>query len=298
MKYEEFVENIRSRTEEKCGPEYQVRVTEALKNNSVKLRGLAILKEGSNITPTIYLEDYYTDYCDGDSIDEIVERILDVYRKNRCPDGMDLALFGDFEKAKERIVFRVISYDRNEELLSRVPHRRFLDLAVIYCISLGETACGYATVTIYHEHLASWGETEETLWEIAKENTPRILEPQIVSLAELVREMTGMEQPELSCTEEPLMYVLTNKRRINGAACMLYGKTIRDFASSLRENLYILPSSIHEVILLAANGETDPERLAEMVREVNETQVGEQDILSDRLYYYSYRTGEMTLAVS
>lgn len=299
MDYKTFADEVKDRVAEYCGPEYKVTLTQALKNNSVKLTGIAILKKGSKITPTIYLEDFYTDYCDGMDMEEIVRQIVRIYDTNRCPQNLDLEMFEDFEKVKDRIVYRIVNYEKNQELLEKAPHRRFLDLAVIYSISLGEIPGLCASVTVYQQYLARWGVTEEELWEAARMNTPRISEAQIVSMGELLKDMNGVDDEDVLDLKEagPPMYVLTNKRRVNGAACLLYEKVVGDFARKIKKNFFILPSSIHEVILLAEESGYDPKSLRAMVREVNETQVGEQEILSDSLYYYSYENEEMSIAV-
>ena len=298
MKFEDFVQEVKERTARLCGPEYDVTLSRTLKNNSVKLTGLAILQKGSNITPTIYLEDFFTDFCDGMEMDEVIRRIIRAYEANRCPNDLDVSMFGDIEKVRDRIVYRVVNFEKNSELLQKVPHRRFLDLAVIYSISLGEIGAGYASVTVYHEHMAGWGMTEKDLWALAGTNTPRISGAKIVAMEDLIREMTGGQVPDQAMPRAgaPAMYVLTNERRINGAACLLYDRIIRDFAGLKKKDFYILPSSVHEVILLPAEEGLEPECLRRMVREVNETQVEEQEILSDSLYYYSCRDDELSIA--
>ena len=141
-----------------------------------------------------------------------------------------------------------------------------------------------ATVTIKNEHAKKWGVTEEDLWESAKKNSPEIAGPQILSLFELIGEMTGCDVPE---EEDVQMYVLTNKRRLNGASCILYDHVLKEFSCTLGKDVYIIPSSIHEVILFPVDAQADTDRLQEIINEVNCTQVSEQEILSGRLYRYS-----------
>ncbi len=295
MKFEVFTEAVKERVSSLCGPEYKVKLTETLKNNSVRLTGIMIIEPDTNITPTIYLEDFYTDYCDGTSIESIADRILTVYERNRCVGDVDVSLFGDFDKICERIIYRLVNYEKNAELLDKVPHRRFLDLAVIYSVALGETKVGYASVTVYNEHLSGWGQSEEDLWEYARRNTPRILEPELKPMTEMLSGIMGIECPVEAEQPEgaPVLYVLTNKRHVSGAACMLYDSLIGDFAKQKGKDLYILPSSVHELILFDADESFDPEQLTEMIREVNETQVGEQEILSYRLYRCFRETGRI-----
>ena len=284
MEFDQFTETVKDRLSDIFGPDFKIEVTKVLKNNSVKLTGIMILHKESTVCPTIYMEDYYTDFCDGRSLEEIVNDILRVYDRKRSVESMDLNILGSFERSKSRIIFKIVNYEKNLELLRGVPHRRFLDLAVIYVVVLDIQGDVNATVTIKNEHAKKWGVTEEDLWESAKKNSPEIAGPQILSLFELIGEMTGCDVPE---EEDVQMYVLTNKRRLNGASCILYDHVLKEFSCTLGKDVYIIPSSIHEVILFPVDAQADTDRLQEIINEVNCTQVSEQEILSGRLYRYS-----------
>jgi len=276
----------RDRLREIFGPDFRIEVTKVLKNNSVKLSGIAILHKECNVTPTIYLEDYYTDYCDGMDIEEIVNGILRTYNRNRNVEGVDLDILKTFQRAKDNIVFKIINYDKNLELLSEAPHRRFLDLAVVYTVLLKTDSDVNASVTIKNEHMKSWGVCEDDLYQVSKVNSPRIAGPEILSLFEMVGQITGVS-PDPGLEEDNRMYVLTNKRRLNGASCILYDNVLSEFSRDLGKDLFIIPSSIHEVILFPADAGADTDRLTEIINEVNCTQVSKQEVLSGRLYRYS-----------
>ena len=82
------------------------------------------------------------------------------------------------------------------------------------------------------------------------------------------------------------MYVLTNKQKMNGASCILYEHILNDFANQKNKDIYILPSSVHEVILVPVAEDIDRTELSRMVRDVNRNELEEGDVLSDRVYYY------------
>ncbi|MBQ7463446.1 MAG: hypothetical protein IJS86_01155 [Lachnospiraceae bacterium] len=289
MDYNVFCEEVKDRVRDICGEDFNVSVRDTLKNNSVILKGLVIMGKESNVAPSIYLEEFYTDHCDGRDMDDIVNDILKLYAKNRDCGNLDVNLFNNFEEIRSRITYKLINYESNLSLLQTLPHRRFLDLAVVYLVVLGETPRGQATVTIHTEHMENWGTTEEELWKLAADNAPRLSKPEIMSLCDLVKDMMG-QMPDMMDEGIPAdagMYVLTNTSRINGVACMLYDDVVSGFAGGLGKDLYIIPSSIHEVIMMPADGYTDVDRMIDIIKEVNSTQVGEEEILSYRLYRYS-----------
>ena len=132
MSYEEFLQVIPGLLQRRLGPEARVSVHTVYKNNNLKKEMLCILEEGSNVSPTIYLHPFYEAFERGMEVDEILEEILEEYRRNRCGLYLDVDEFQQFDRVSSRIVYKLINYERNEEMLSTVPHRRFLDLAVVY----------------------------------------------------------------------------------------------------------------------------------------------------------------------
>ena len=82
------------------------------------------------------------------------------------------------------------------------------------------------------------------------------------------------------------LYLLTNQMGYNGAAAILYEGVLKNFAEEVGKDLILLPSSIHEVLLLPDNGDSDYEALSALVREVNEAQVRREEWLSDHVYRY------------
>ena len=283
MKYDDFTELIRSELSSVCGPEFSVSVYEALKNNSVVHKGVSIKEQNSNIAPTIYMEEYYTDYCDGKDIQEIINEILRVYSDNRLGPDMDTELFRDFSWVKDRIFFKLINAKKNMELLQRVPSFNYLDLAGVYGVYMGSYRDSFSSVMISNEHIKLWGVREDEIMDIALRNTPDILPYAVWSMKDLLAEM-GVEPPDHS--GDIPMYIISNKERVNGAAAVMYRGILKKMAGNLASDLYILPSSVHEMIIVPADDSMSPEYLAEMITEVNDTQVSREEILSYSLYRY------------
>ena len=249
------------------------------KNNGVFLDALIIREPGINISPTIYLEDYYSLYKEGATLDEICHIVCDVFLEVRLNHPVDPRFFTDFEEAKKHMVYQLINYDKNRERLSDIPHIRYLDLAIVFCCMLRLENGESATIQIRNEHLDLWQTNLETVKKQAFCNTPRLLPAYIQPIADAIRDL--MESNESLCRLLPLLekdatpplYVLTNETQICGAACMLYPTLLAEFSDSIKKDLYILPSSIHEVLLLPTDARCADAELCALVRSVNSEQL-------------------------
>ena len=270
-------------------------ITEVTKNNGVVLKGLALKEDDSSISPTVYLERYYDAYEGGRSIESIGEEIIEVYHKGNLGEFFDVTDFLDFEKAKKRIVYKLVNYEKNKVLLKQIPHKPFLDMAVVYYYLLENEQLDNATILIYNNHLESWNTTAKEIDEIAALNTPLLLKEDLHSITEVLyqimkkrNEEEAAKLLELENEEEgdPVMYVLSNRNKIFGAAAILYSGVLKAFSDKLKKDLFILPSSVHEVILIPKDETMEWEKLQEMVQEVNSTQVEDVEILSDSVYCY------------
>ena len=284
MEYYEFIEAVKEKLQDICGDEFVIEAAQTMKNNSVMFRGISIREKDSKIAPTIYLEDLYTDHCDGRDFEEIVNEVLRIYSVSRKGPDFDAGLFSDFSWVRDRIFCKLINCRANAGLLSEVPHYRFLDLAVIYCVLADDNDGTISSITIKNDHLKLWETDEEEIRKCAIRNTPVLLPASIVSIGQILNDMVGAD-PVYS--DSIPMYVLTNKNRSNGATAMLYNDVIGDFADNIHSDLYIIPSSVHELILVPDTDEMDPDVLSGMIAEVNDTQLAPEELLSYSLYRYS-----------
>ncbi len=298
MQYKEFVTSICHMIQERLGPDITVRLQDILKNNDTHLDGLTILSDGCNLSPTIYLNSYFPQYRDGRSLSDICGEIETIYRENRPGGSVDLSFFTDYDKVKSRIIFRLINYERNRSLLKSLPHCRILDLAIVFCCLVDSRATASATILIHNHHLNYWKISTADLYALARENTPELLPHELKDMKELLTELFGEEVlPPASESQNPPapMYVLSNRYRLNGSICILYPDVLKEFAGCIGSDFYILPSSVHEVLLLPAAGDHSRDELAGMVQTVNQGQLSGAEILSDHVYYYSRKTGEITM---
>lgn len=285
---EEFYKNVAEEVAKNLGDEVVVEVSEVTKVN-LSLDGLIIRRRGEAIAPTIYLNQYFNRFTDGMEMDEIVEDIILVY-KNNLPDNLADVFrvedFYDFDTVKEKVVLKVINTEKNLDLLETVPNLSMegLGLSVVFYVSLmtGEQSAG---ILIKNEHLKLWNKDVSDLIILAEENTNRMHSYIVKGLNEIMAEM--MELPVDEISDVPELYVLTDENKTFGASQLYLKDKISEFAVLHDCDVYILPSSVHELLLLPANFQgIEPDYLKEMVMQVNATEVSESDFLYDGAFKY------------
>lgn len=309
---QEFCQKLHREISGKLGDTVTVELKEIIKNNGVRFHGLVFSGEDGNIAPTIYLEGYYPEYRNGKALSEIREEILQLYEGVRNRQQIDIQFFENYDAVQTGICFKLINRARNEELLKRVPSIPYLDLSIVFFYYYRNELLGDGTILIHNSHMKAWGVTVTELYERALYNTERLFAPELLRMEQLLRgellegrqlqeeiqlqeekhqtQRTGMWEAEKEIEENVAesMLVLTNGQRQYGAASILYTQYLQLLSAKLNRNLFILPSSVHEVILLPDCG-LEREPLKRMVEEVNETQVAAEEVLSDSVYYYDQK---------
>ncbi len=266
-------------------PEVEIDVQEIQKNNGVILHGM-IFKEKVNISPTIYMNSFFEDFKSGHCIDDITETIIKIYNDSKAATSIDIALFTEYENVKEKIICCLVSRDKNKQLLTDVPHVDVLNLSVIFRILVEENECGRATILVHNQQFMQWGVDMSALYQVAKNNTLRLFGVELKRIDEALSEMLESDVSLENIGMEVPMYVLTNRCKWNGASNLLYGDILKEFSDKIESSFYILPSSIHELILLPSTGNINREEIEEMVKEINMVQVAPDEVLSDSVYYY------------
>lgn len=290
MEYKEFVEYIKMNAGYIAGEGGNITINHVIKNNGCEMDGLVIMEKGKDIAPTIYLDSFYELYTNGENIKSIIRQIELIYEQNKNNVTFDVNILKHFDTIKDKIVYKVVNYRSNEKLLEQVPHKRILDLAVVFYCLLDNEYGRSATALIYNNNLKNWNVNIDDVYKAALKNTPDLLHSKISSMAALF-EKCGVnvdgEEVDLKDYVPSDMYVLTNESKLNGAACILYENVLYDFAQKLGADLYILPSSVHEVILLPKLSMFEKDELVNMVKEVNTEGVAADEVLSDHVYEYN-----------
>ncbi|WP_155831450.1 DUF5688 family protein [Butyrivibrio sp. LC3010] len=267
-----------------------VELKEVVKNNDQRLTGIVVKKEDSNIAPNIYLEGFFRDHENGKAFEDVMRDIA-ALRVEHEISNIDVSYITDYEACRGKVVPRLVNADMNEELLSERPHRIIEDLAVIYALDMNEGM----SIPISEQMMGAWGMDEEKLHTDAIENLPRILPAKLSSIGEVLRAMMPLDEfSEMRAEMFPVddtFYVLSNKRNVYGAAALLDKNMMNEIIEKLGEGFFILPSSVHEVLIIPDKNCIQVKDLKNMVREVNATTVSEEDKLSDSIYRYSAENG-------
>lgn len=290
--YEDFkdlvVEAVASRIEGR------VALQVITKNNGLKLDGLTIMTENTNISPTIYLNYYFEEYIKH-GLEAVVDKIMEQYEQNKSEAPIDLSFFTEVEKVRNKIKMKLVNYEKNEELLEKVPHIKYLDLAIIFYVEVeNKQNEGLATIQIYNHHLSFWDLREEELFELAKKNMENdfVIESIFRTLFDDADDnFRSMVQVVESYFK---MHIVTNKVHMYGAIGILQSELLNEFMErNESEKLIIIPSSVHEALLIPCDEETELPALNEMIREVNDMQLLPEEILSYSAYIYDGETIEM-----
>ena len=297
MEYQDFLKQVKDSVQKRTGGGSSVRLASVLKNNRNCVDAMSILNGGGNVSPAIYMEPYYQQYLDGNSIEEVAEHIVEFHSRHAREGRYDLSFYTDFLQVRKRVVCRLVNYAKNRELLKQVPHRRFLDLAVVYYYKMEDHTFGDAGILVKNEHMEMWDADLEELDDAAMSNTARLMPYECMCIADMLSELTGIRIGE--CDEAQLpMYVLTNTEKSFGAATILYPTILEALGERFGRDFFVLPSSVHECMLVPASEEFEPEKLREIVCEINEECVAEEEVLGDTVYRYYREKGELRAVAS
>lgn len=281
MNLKAFEELVKENVSIKLGSRYEVTINKITKNNDTILSGLTIRQGDLNISPTIYLNEYYEGYENGQyTLSSIVNHIIETYKKNKTDKSVDMKFFLDFDSVRPFIVHRIINTERNKDFLKDVPHVEFLDLSIVFMVIINGYVNynnGLASITVTNSHCKIWEVGIDELVFTARQNTPRLMPATLKTMDEILMKAKAYGSN---------MMVVSNNYGLYGASAMLDKNYLRDLSDAFGDNYYILPSSIHELIVLVDDFGMHSEELKEMVRTINATMVDPEEVLSDSVYYF------------
>ena len=304
MNFNEFVNEVKDNIKRFLPEAYEnaeVSVMDYQKLNTT-YKGLMVKKEDETITPTINMDQLYKAYQNqpGVTMESVCRRIADVVME--APIQVNLKSIMDYDIAKDNLFIRVSSAETNKDMLANVPHQLKEDLAITYHVAVSMDEEGLSSMLIKNDLLKQYGITAEQLHEDAMKSSPRVMAPEVSSIGALIDEMyqknilmlTPDEREMLQETlqessEMPTFFVVTNTERIDGAGVIFYPEFMDNMGELLGNDFFILPSSIHEMLILPDDGQVDAEMLKEMVKEVNATQVAPEERLTDEVYHYDMK---------
>ena len=273
------------------------------KNNGVVFSGIIIRDNSSNVAPHICTDGLYYEYQNGDKdMDGVIDSVLEVYEKMKPEKCFHVSEILDYSKARSRLNGRLVNTEKNSGALTELPHRDFFDLSLTYFVDVtrdGDEGC--ASIQVTNAHMEKWDVTEDDLYKQFKEsmeqNDRSRMQPVMDALAEAAN--CPPEETRALCGNMGIapVYVLSNARKLNGAVEMLNKKAMEKAAETIGDDFYILPSSIHETILVPVRGNEDgADKLAEMVACINSSEVPDTEVLSNHVYRYRRQSRKIELA--
>ena len=258
-----------------------------------------ICSEGDPISPLIYLEEFYEIFRKGAPMDVIADRLTELFQEKRDAASFNVQDFMDRDTVRDHVVCRLVNREKNAGLLEDIPHRSFLNLEIVYyyqnfgaSVTAGERDSG--SVLIRKEFMRLWDLDEETLDRCARENMPVLCPSRFCSMQETMEELLGTRMPEQE--EELPLYVLSTASRNYGAYWITDREVMGRIAEQLGGDFFVLPSSVHECLILPADEGVDERYLLKMVREINADQVSPEELLADTVYRFRQKTRDLYVA--
>lgn len=273
--------------------EADIQVHKVTKQNDVILTGIIVKKKGEDISPTIYVNDFYEAIIEGEiTYREVMERISNTALS--CGKGFNpnavLTKLKEALKDKDLILrnikLRLLKKDENEAFLADKPHGDFLDMAYCYILNvsdLGISMDGNGVIAITNQILENIGlENNERLYEKAVKNLNDDFDP--VSIDGIV-EQAGFDLKGQSSNG----IIISNKRRYFGASLLMSSK-MREMLRWNQTDCIIIPSSVHEMMILPTTRESKDAEIAylnSLVKEINASDaLSPEDVLENHVYFY------------
>lgn len=267
-------------------PDYDVYEEQVEKLQNRSYNGLVVKKKDSNIGLILNIDDYYRQMESGRTFDEVMCGISDMINNEYVPaEDISMDIFGDYQTLKEKIVLQMVPAEGNEEVLLNIPHKTIDDLVIVYRVMLGQDENGETSILVTNENLKNFGITAEELMvdagEVCERNYPLTVRSMESVLTNFPREMmSGIK-----------LWVVGNEVGKYGAAVISYSNAFERIAEEVGSGYYIIPSSAHELLVLADSTEIKAEEIDRIVSVVNSSEVCPEDRLTDHSYHYDNRSG-------
>ncbi len=293
---EQFVEDLKERLEA-GGEKFSVDLNAVQKMNQ-NYEAVTVKPEDAIIGVNLNMNEIYERYDRGMSYDTLVSEVAE--KADRAlhdrPD-FNLDELQDYDQMKEKLSMEVVSAERNADLLEKVPHKNMEDMAVVYRFVLDSDSDGRGSILVTNQLMDNYGITAEQLHADALQYAPVMRPAVIQTMAETLLEMMGPEAKDMIpvLPDDPL-FVATVPDKIQGAGVLAYQDFMEQAAERVGGDFFILPSSIHEILLVRDDGTFDINHLEDMVKQVNETEVAPEDLLTDSVYHYDSKEKIFELA--
>ena len=281
----------------------ELKIMQVIKTNGTK-DGLNVYQPDSNVAPTLYVDDLYEQFKETEDFEGVLKSAAEKY-VNAMENVPQMPKDILTDSSKDKIYMTLINTEANRQMLEKVPHREVNDTSVIYRLMISSDERGIGSTVITDDLAKNLELSEEQLFKIAAENTPKMFPPVVKPMSQVIfgilTEDGGMPKDVAEQVvdgmkgENEMMWIITNNKGVSGAVNMIFEKNLFELSKGLNDDLYILPSSIHEVIAVPSSL-GDPVELAEMVQQVNMDVVDVSERLSNQVYHYDRNSRKLSMA--
>ena len=288
---EQFTEDVKQGLAD-AGIEAKVSTNTVEKMNE-SYEAMTVTPEGSNVGVNVNMEKFFEAYENGTDYEAVVGKAIGVIEGGFANQPtVDVSALTDYDQMKDKPIMEVVSAEANADMLDKVPHKDMEDMAVVYRFEINSNDDGRATILVTNQLIETMCVTPEQLHADAMENAPELKPAVIKGMSEVMAEMMGVSTEDLAMMGMPMdpadeqMFVASVPDKIHGAGVLAYQDFMDQAAERVGGDFFILPSSIHEVLIVPDNGNMSLSDLEAMVKEVNATQVAPEDKLTDSVYHY------------
>ncbi len=273
-----------------------VEVKDTVKTNDRVFRTLMIKNRDSTIAPAIYLNNFYEEYKKGKGINTIMKEIAELRMNHNNDIDMDFDYVRDWEKVKDKIVPKVINMKSNDRLLRDRPYTELCDLAVTYYILLDEFKAtdedAHMSIAVSDELFRTWDISLKELHNVAVKNMNRLVPLTFKGLGDVLGELLGDDSlMDITGFINDAVTVISNKSNVHGAMALTDNEFMNRVHNAYGKDFYVIPSSVHECLCVPVTEAVEPADLVEMIKQVNDTEVRDEDLLSYNLYRYNPELG-------
>lgn len=295
LDYEEFKGELIEKIKSCLDAGLQLSLTKITKINNVVKEAVTFKGECGTTLPVFYIQDCYEYYQENQDMEECISAIMDLLRALPSFDKEILSM--PWSDVRSKLQVQLINREWNKVLLKDTPFLNVCDLAIVCRVVLQENDEGRVSFLVKNSMLEYWGIEKKQLWETAFVNL-RNGAYQIQAKENILPEIyTAAEETAVDKDDDVMMlYILSNKYYIDGAAGMLRTDILQNLSEKLQTDLYILPSSLHEVILIPVSQQIDVGELRQMVKNVNRGLVEQEERLSDTVYCFHRASGKIEIA--
>jgi hypothetical protein len=263
-----------------------------VKLNDIELHGVSIKKEGVDMAPNIYLDEYYDRFQQGEPMDKLMKEVVDIYAGLKQPEIVTSDIPLEYDSIKDKLALRLIELKRNRNYLANVPYMSVGNgLALVCDVKLRNDESGMWRTTITKDMVEKFGYDKREIFDQALNNVWDVDPPVLVDMEgqlmgngddrNLLNYYGRIDEKDKSS-----MYVLSNESGVLGAAALYYPKVQEQISDMLNEGYFVIPSSLHEVIIVPDSAGMDAKVLDNMVKDANRSVVQDKDVLSDNVFHF------------